>query len=270
MKSIKNHVSLIVALLSILFSLQILIITDRSIDSYKKNLANNYSIVIVSQKLIKEKTILSINPLISAVEELKPDSVIKRLNATMSSKNVNLLKLTLPKFYKLNLAYYPSPLEIKQLTKDLLKNRSISKIEDFAHNHDIVYKLLVLFKDVISVLSITILIVTTLLIFKELRIWQFKHSERMNIMGLFGAPVWLRSAVLFRLAIVDAFISTILIFVVFKYLSSNSWIIAQFSNIGIKVDIFNPIDDLLMLFGVAIFLSVMLATLIVIGHKEEV
>ena len=47
------------------------------------------------------------------------------------------------------------------------------------------------------------MVVTIFLIAKEMRIWQFKHSERMNIMGLFGAPVWLRSAVLFRLAIVD-------------------------------------------------------------------
>ncbi len=79
------------------------------------------------------------------------------------------------------------------------------------------------------VFAVVISIVTMLLIMKELKIWQFKHSERMNIMGLFGAPTWLRSAVLFRLSIVDAIISSILIFFIFSYLSTNEFVLKQTS-----------------------------------------
>ena len=92
----------------------------------------------------------------------------------------------------------------------------------------------------------------------------------MNIMGLFGAPAWLRSAVLFRLAIVDALISSALIFMVFYYISINEWIIRQFNDIGISVIIFDYTNDFAILTSVAVVLSILLASLIVLGHKEEV
>ncbi len=269
-KSVKNHLSLVIALFSILFSIQVFLIVDRSIDAYKVNLSTNYSVIAVSQKKLSETTFININKLISKVEELSPDSVIKRLNSDMQSKNIELLKLTLPKFYKLNLAYYPSPAEIKQLTKDLLRNSSITKVEDFSHNHDSTYKLLLLFKNVVSVFALVVLVVTILLIFKELKIWQYKHNERMSIMGLFGAAMWLRSAVLFRLSIVDALMASALAFIAFMYISSSEWVLKQFSEIGIQIVIFNPVEDFLVLTGVSIILSILLASLIVLGHKEEV
>ena len=270
MKSFKNHLSLVTALLSILFSIQIFIIVDRSIEAYNESLAKNYSVIIVSQKKLDNKSILSLNSMISEVSELSADSVIKRLNSGISAKNIELLKLTLPKFYKLSLTHYPTPSQIEKLRRDLLTNRAITKIEDFSHTHDITYKLLLLFKNVVSLFAIVVFIVTSLLIFKELRIWQFKHSERMSIMGLFGAPVWLRSAVLFRLAIVDAIIASVLAFGLFIYISSSSWVQEQFSNIGISVLIFDIVNDSTLLFVTAIILSILLASLIVLGHKEEV
>jgi len=183
---------------------------------------------------------------------------------------MDLLKLTLPKFYKLKLTHFPTPSEVDKLTKTLLKNKSIVKVENFSNNHDTTYKLLLLFKNVIAVFSISIFIVTVLLIFKELRIWQFQHSERMNIMGLFGAPTWMRSAVLFRLATVDALIASALSFILFTYISSNAIVLEQFRDIGIDLVIFNPLTDFLAMLGVAIFISMLLASLIVLGQKEEV
>jgi len=270
MKSIKNHISLVVALVSILFSIQVFIIVDRSINAYKDNLANNYSVIVVSQLSIEDAKMKEINPLIQSVSELSPDGVIKRLNTKMDVKNIELLKVALPKFYKLKLTHFPSPSDIEKLTSNLLKHRSITKVENFSNNHDNTFKLLLLFKDVITVFSISVLIVTILLILKELRIWQFMHNERMSIMGLFGAPIWLSAAVLFRLAIVDAVIASIFTFIIFSYLSSSAWIAQQLSNIGIEIVVFDSLTDFILLFGVAIALSIILALLIVIGHKEEV
>ena len=89
-------------------------------------------------------------------------------------------------------------------------------------------------------------------------------------MGLFGAATWLRSAVLFRLAIVDALIASILTFVVFTYLASSVVVMEQFKNVGINIIIFNPVEDFLRLLGVAITISILLALFIILGHKEEV
>jgi len=270
MKSIKNHLSLVIALLSILASIQIFIIVDRSIDAYKHNLANNYSLIVVSKKKLNEVTVLSRNMLISDIKELTPDNVIKRLNSGINKTNIQLLKLSLPKFYKIQLKQYPTPAQVKNLKRNLFRNSSITKVEDFSDMHDKTYKLLLLFKSVVTVFSGMIMVVTILLIFKELRIWQFKHNERMSIMALFGAPMWLRSAVLFRLAIVDALIASFLAFVLFSYLASQSWIKQQFDNIGIDVIVFNHFNDFLLLLGVSVSLSILLATMIMLGHKEEV
>ena len=270
MKSFKNHISLVIALLSILFSLQIFTIVDRSIDAYKENLAKNYSLVIVSKKILNTKNLLNDNKIIDGVSEVSPESMIKKLNSGISKQNMELLKITLPKFYKVTLKYYPSSIELDKLTEKLLKTQSIDQVETFSKTHDTTYKLLLLFKTVITVFSFTVIVVTVLLIFKELRIWQFKHNERMSIMGLFGAPVWLRSAVLFRLAIVDAFIASALSFLIFSYLSSMPWVLEQFSNIGIHVVVFDTLYDFLTMLGVSVAVSMLLATSIVLGHKEEV
>jgi len=270
MKSFKNHISLVIALVSILFSLQIFTIVDRSISAYKENLAKNYSLVVVSQKTLQTKELLEKIALLASVEQLSPDGIIKKLNANISKKNMQLLKITLPKFYKFRLKTYPTPTELEKLKKQLLKYPYITKVETFSNTHDTTYKLLLLFKNVISVLAVSILLVTILLIFKELRIWQFKHNERMNIMGFFGAPVWLRSAVLFRLSIVDAFIAFGISFMIFSYFSSSSWVREQFANIGISVVVFDKIYDSLMMLGVSVIVSILLASFIVLGHKEEV
>jgi len=92
----------------------------------------------------------------------------------------------------------------------------------------------------------------------------------MNIMGLFGAPTWLRSAVLFRLSIVDALIAFGISFVIFSYFASSSWVSEQFANIGISVVVFDKIYDSLIMLGVSVIVSILLASFIVLGHKEEV
>lgn len=270
MKSFKNHFSLVVALIGILFSMQVYFIVERSIDAYKQDLAKNYSLVVVSNKTLIVEEIIKRDKNFSSLSELSADGVIQKLGNDFSQKNIELLKLTLPKFYKLKLHAYPSPQEVEDIKRDLSKIGSIVKVETFSKTHDTTYKLLLLFKSVVSVFALSILLVTVLLIFKELRIWQFKHNERMSIMALFGAPLWLRSAVLFRLAIVDAFIATALSFTLFSYIASSDWVGEQLESIGIKIDVFQSVEDTFVMLGVSVTVSILLATFIVLGHKEEV
>jgi len=270
MKSLKNHLSLVVALVGILFSVQVYFIVERAIDAYKQNLALNYSLVIVSSKSLAWDDISKRDKNFSALEELSAEGVIKKLNSDFSQKNIELLKLTLPKFYKLKLHSYPTPKEVEEIRENLKKIDSIMKVEAFSKTHDTTYKLLLLFRSVVSVFALSILLVTLLLIFKELRIWQFKHNERMSIMALFGAPLWLRSAVLFRLAIVDAFVATALGFVLFSYIASSDWVSKQFETIGIEIEMFRAVEDTFLMLGVSVFVSMLLAIFIVLGHKEEV
>jgi cell division transport system permease protein len=270
MKSIKNHLSLIFALVSILFAVQSLIITDRAINAYKNKLTNSYSIVVVSDRKIDKKTLLPKNPLLKDVIEINIDGSIKKIDASISKKNMELLKLTLPNFYKITLKTYPSEDDMKKIKQILLKLDGVKKVEDFKENHNIIYRLLILFQTVVYVFSIVVFISTSLVIIKELRIWQYKHNERMNIMGLFGSPTWLSSAVLFRLAIVDAILSAIFIFFVFSYISTMPWLVSKINDIGINISIFDVSNDFLILLGASLILSILLAITIVFTHKEEV
>ncbi|MBA1438361.1 MAG: cell division protein FtsX [Epsilonproteobacteria bacterium] len=270
MKSFKEHTSLVLALLGILFSVQVFIIVERTIDAYKQELASNYSLVIVSEKKLDTKSLVAQNHLIASMEVLSAEHVIKKLNPDMSHKSMTLLQITLPKFYKVALVHYPSPNELSRLTKKLFKMPYITKIETFAKAHDTTYKLLLLFQKVVGVFAITVFIVTILLIAKELRIWQFKHNERMSIMGLFGAPTWLRSAVLFRLAIVDAILATLLAIVIFSYFIGSSWIQHQLEVLQISVTLFDYTSDSFVMLGISMVVAIVLAFFVVLGHKEEV
>jgi len=270
MKSVKNHLSLIIALFTIVFTMQVYLVIDRTINTYEQDLNENYSIVVVTKDAVKPETLTALDSTIKSAEEVSTKEVINRLQAQMKQRHIDLLKLSLPHFYALHLNHFPSPSEVKKLRKKLEKNSAVTRVEDFAQNHDTIYKLLLLFKSVVIIFAIAIFAVTSLLVLKEMRIWQFQHNERMNIMAMFGAPVWMRSAVLFRLAIVDALIASVLAIATFSYASFVQIGETQLQAIGVDVLIFDPIGDSAMIIGVALSLSIILAVLIVIAHKEEV
>lgn len=269
MKSIKNHISLIIALFTVLFSVQIYVGVDRTIDAYEDRLKSDYSIIVVANKNINNDEFKAMSNIIDRSESISTDQVLKRLEGEMSKKNIELLKLTLPKFYRVYLDRFPTPSEITTLQKKLEKHSSIDRVEGYAQTHDSVYKLMLLFKDVVQIFSIAIAIITSLLILKEMRLWQFQHSERMSIMALFGAPVWLRSAVLFRLAIVDAILATILMCVAFFIIDEYGWMDRLLLTVGIDIQIYNYIDDTLRSLLVALGVSVILTLMIVIASDKE-
>lgn len=270
MKSVKNHLSLIIALFTIVFTMQIYIVVDRTVIAYESNLNENYSIVVVTDKKVEPDALVALSPKIKNAQEISTKEVLERLQSQMKKRHIDLLKLSLPHFYSLHLDHFPAPSEVQELRKRLEKSSDITRVEDFAQNHDTLYKLLLLFKSVVIIFALAIFAVTSLLVLKEMRIWQFQHNERMSIMAMFGAPVWMRSAVLFRLSIVDALIASLLAIGTFSYMSAAGLGNEQLRAIGIDVILFDPFNDSLLIVGVAFFLSVILATLIVIGHKEEV
>jgi len=269
MKSFKNHISLIIALFSILFTIQTFVLVDRVITQYEEALHNKYSIIVVSSEVLTPENFKSYDPIISKRETISPDRVLNKLKNELKKKNFELLRVTLPKFYRLYFTHYPSPSELENLKKNLLKQKMISRVETFSDSHDSVYNLLQLFKYIANILAGTIFIITTLLIFKELRIWRFQHAERMQIMALFGAPMWLRSAVLFRLAIFDAIIASILVFGSLMWLKNSGIVNDKLAHVNVQINVFNPLADGGKLFIIALTLSIILAFMVMIANKEE-
>jgi len=270
MKSLKSHFSLITALFSILITLQLFLSLERVISAYERHLGDNYGIVVVSDTNLSLAFFETIDKGIASAEPLSPKYMLQQLQQHAVGSGINLMELDLPHFYRLRLSHFITPDEARALGLKLKRQSAILRVETFAQQHDTVYRLLLLFNNVLTVLAAVLFLVTSLLIVKEMRLWQYQHRERMNIMALFGAPVWLRSAVLFRLAIVDAVIASLLAAAAFVLIDHYGWIAQLLEVVDINAALFNPLQDLPLLFGVAVTLSILLASMIVMGHKEEV
>lgn len=269
MKSVKNHLSLVIALFTIVFTMQVYLVVDRTVNAYETDLNDNYSIVVVTDKEMAPEALVALSSKIKSAEEISTKEVIQQLQSQMKQRHIDLLKLSLPHFYSLHLNHFPTPSEVNDLHQRLQKSSEITRVEDFSHTHDALYKLLLLFKSVVIIFAVAIFAVTSLLVLKEMRIWQLQHNERMSIMAMFGAPMWMRSAILFRLSIVDALFASVLAIGTFSYASYLNVGEEQLRTIGIEILLFDPLNDSALIIGVALSLSIILATLIVIGHKEE-
>jgi len=196
---LREHLSLVIALFTILFTLQIFFIVDRTVVVYEETLSDKYSMIIVSQVEVDESSLKKIAPVIKNIEAIDPNRVLERLQSELNKTDLGLVKKTLPKFYKVFLDHYPTPEELLSLKTRVGKIDGVIKVEGFMKSHDQIYKMLTLFQHISNIFLVAILVVSALLIFKEMRIWQFEHRDRMNIMALFGAPIWMRSAVLLNL-----------------------------------------------------------------------
>lgn len=263
MKSLKSHLSLTIALFAILFTVQIFAVVLRLIDSYEEKLKESYAMVLISHAQL-EKSILK--PVVLGdfqLTILSNEEILKELSGDLDKKQITLLRATLPYFYELKLDHFPQPDEISSMEAKLLNIPGIKEIESFANRHDQVFRLLLLIKSVVNIFALIIIVIAILLILKEMRLWQLNHHNRMHIMALFGAPVWLRSAVLFRFAFFDTIFATAITLTIFIFLDRVPAVQELLSSIGVSVSLINPIPEAFILFAVALVTSVSLALTLV-------
>jgi len=123
----------------------------------------------------------------------------------------------LPYFYNLGLDSYLHTSGLEKIKKDLEADANIKKIETFGSSYNSSYRLFSFIKLILKVFIGFMAVVSLFLIIKQMEIWKYAHKERMQVMEIFGAPLMLRSGVLFRVAFVDAIFSTILVSTIFFY-----------------------------------------------------
>lgn len=263
MKSLKNHLSVIFPLFVLLFSLQFALMSDKIVKNFAKKLTNEYSIVVVAPKKIDEAVLASRVRGIKSIEEISSKKILDRLKGNISSKNISLLKVALPKFYSLKLKSFPDLKEIEDIKKKLLKTKMVTKVETFAKTHTKVYRVFVLLKSISFLFSAFILVVSVLLMFKQMRIWLLEHKERMEIMSLFGAPFWMKSAILYRLAIVDSFVSTFLVSLLYIILPKFEQVKEFTNSLNIKIPEFDIIKDSGILLGISLVFSLFIVSIVI-------
>jgi cell division transport system permease protein len=261
MNSLKSHISLILALVSILFSLFIYLTFSEILQKYQKNIVSNYSIAIVSDKPIEKLNIKEVEK----IEPINIDSYIQKLKQKF--QNIDFKDIKFPYFYSVKLKTLPSPSRLKQIENHLSNLPYIKRVLTYRSTQAKIYNLLFLLKIISNTFMVIVGILGFLLIIKQLEVWKFEHSERMYIMELFGAPFWFKGAALFKIAFVDSFISFLITAALIDYFAHSSIFNEIIKDLSIDFSI-NYSDILLKLFLVSIIISIFSSIIVIIGRKK--
>jgi cell division transport system permease protein len=147
--------------------------------------------------------------------------------------------------------------EIESIKKDLETDDRVKKVETFGSSYNSSYNLFSFIKLLIKVFILFMAIVSLFLVIKQMEIWRYAHKERMQVMEILGAPLMLRSGILFKVAFIDALWATLIVSVLFLY-AKFSWATQS----GIDMITSNQ-DALFKLTDIAILLVVALLIVIV-------
>lgn len=266
MKSLKNNIGFILALIAILCSIEFSFLANNTVKDYEKMMANDYNIIIVANKELSENTIRAVVSTFKELESLGTQNIIQRLSADISAKNLSILQNTLPKFYSLKLTSFPNTGYINSLRSKLLKIDGVNKVETFSKTHDKVYKILNIVALISYVFMGLIAATSLILMLHQINLWLFEHKERIDIMRLFGAPFLLKSALLYKSAIIDAVIATGIVVGIFELLPNMPII----NSIVSQVDIVLPkisLNEILVLCTTSITLSLFVVSIVMIKAK---
>ncbi|MDD3324113.1 MAG: ABC transporter permease [Sulfurospirillaceae bacterium] len=259
MKSLNAHISVILSLCVLLFSFQFVIFTNSVVSDYAQKIVNDYSIIVVSSSEIKEDEIRAQIPDIKSLEEISSKKILDRLKNDMSSKNLALLQVALPKFYSIKLNSIPDKKRVENIKTKLSAYKNISRVETFARTHEKIFKMFSILQGVAYVFSFFIAMVALLLMFKQIKIWIYEHNKRMSIMTLFGASFFMKSAILYRMTIVDSVISTALISLFYYFMPK----VPIIQEVASELDILIPSIDLIKDSGILLGISLLFSFLVV-------
>ncbi|WP_353662821.1 FtsX-like permease family protein [Hydrogenimonas sp. SS33] len=270
MTFIRNHLGLILPLFAILFSLEYLLVFDRVVHTYENRLKEQFTVIVVADRGVDPVALKNASVLVGSVEKVDAAAVLKRLRRQISEANLEKLKAVLPVFYTVKLRRYPDSKRLEKLKEELTGVKGVRRVQVFENVHDRIYGMLIFMKSNFYVFATLIALIGSLLILKQMVVWQLEHSERMQIMALFGAPVWLRSGVLFRLAFVDALIALLLAAGLMFYLTGESHVLTILQEMHIDPATLLHLDDLTLLAATAFGLSLFSALWVVMRFKEEI
>ena len=153
MRSINSHFSIIISVFILLFSFQFTTVVNKVVAEYSQKITNDYSIIVVSSSELKEEVLKKEIPEIHSLSEISSKKILDRLKNDMSSKNLSLLQVALPKFYSLKLEKMPDAKRIEAIKQKLSAQSSITRVETFAKTHEKIFKMFVLLQYMVYVFT---------------------------------------------------------------------------------------------------------------------
>jgi len=267
MKFIKNHLMFILPLMAILLGIEFYLVFDRTTDSYEKGLKEGYTMLVVTQKPVTLQKMKSLNEHVASSEVIEREQIVSEVAQGVSKQSKKEILAALPYFYNVGLDSYLGTEDLEKIRKDLEKDPDIKRVETFGSSYSSAYRLFSFIKFLLKVFIGFMGVVSLFLIIKQMEIWKYAHKERMQVMEIFGAPLMLRSGVLFKVAIFDAFIATLFVSGIFFYVK---FVWAAQSGIDLmmqKQDELFKISDMGILLGAALLLVIIAVYTVVFSSK---
>ena len=269
MRIFKRYVSLLIPLIALLIGIESMILSSRALKYYEDLAGRDYAIVIVSNKQLNLSDIRAKISDAQALLELDSKSVLDNIISNFADSARENLQNSLPFFYSLKLRYFPSQSRIANIENALQNIDGIFRVESFSKTHNQTYRLLVLLKSCMSVLSVIIVTLSLLLMIKQVEVWRFEHSERMEIMTYFGAPATMKNKALYRLALVDSILASGFVICALVGASYSTKISAIVANLGIEIfSVKNFVMDSAILALSAYMISMMAVFVVILFQKE--
>ncbi|MEA2047865.1 MAG: cell division protein FtsX [Campylobacterota bacterium] len=267
MKFIKNHLMFILPLMAILLGIEFYLVFERSTKTYEKSLTEGYSMLVVTKEPMELSRFKSFNRHISTSEKIKRDTIVDEVTKGVNESTSEAILNALPHFYNIGLDAYLHSSGLEKIKKELELDPNIKRVETFGGSYSSSYKLFSFIKFTLKVFIAFMTIVSLFLIIKQMEIWKYAHKERMQVMEIFGAPTMLRSGVLFKMAILDAILSTILVSAIFFYIKFH-WAVQS----GIEVMMQNQealfkMGDIGILFASSLCIVIIAVYLVVFSSK---
>ncbi len=268
-KFIKTHLSLIFPLMAILLGLEFFIVFDRTTESFEKSLKNGYTMMVVAKNEMSIDDFRSWDKHVLKVEEIKKSKILNSVNIDLEKDKGENLEHSLPNFYSIKLNKYLSISELAEVKSNLKKSEDITRIETFNSVYQSQYELFSFIKFSFNTFIVFMTIIGFFLILKQMEVWNFLHAQRMKVMEIFGASLFLRSKVLINLSVVDAILSAIITSGVF-FVIQNMWIRdTHMSILKENVESVFYLSDFFILLFASISIVLVAVFLVVINVKEE-
>jgi cell division transport system permease protein len=258
-------------MVAILLGLEFFIVFDRTTKNYEESLRNSYAMLVVSKEEMSIDDFKSWDSHVFKVSEIEKSKILNRVSLAFdkSSGKNSKLQDKMPNFYSIKLNSYLDKRDLEEVKNNFLKSRKITRVETFDTLHQSNYGLFSFIKFAFSTFIVFMTIIGSFLIIKQMEVWNYMHSQRMKVMNIFGASLFLRSKVLINMALIDAIISAIFASIIF-YFIQKSWL--RDSNITIIQDNLEKLftfSDIFILVAAAMVIVMTAVTLVVINVKEE-
>jgi len=254
-------------LMAILLGIEFYLVFERTTNSYEKGLKEGYSMLVVTKEPMELSNFQTLNSHISSAEKIEREGIVTEVVKGVSKSSSEKILAALPYFYNLGLDEYLHTSGLNEIQKDLEADKNIKKVETFGTTYHSNYRLFSFIKFILKVFIVFMAVVSLFLIIKQMEIWKYAHKERMQVMEIFGAPLMLRSGVLFRMAFIDAILATMLVSGIFFYIKLH-W--AAQSGIDILMqnqEALFKFSDIAILFGSAILIVIIAVYSVVFSSK---